>query len=126
MKIQLCNKIKIIPIQYVLSRTVENIVPTEQKYLVELRTDDNVFRQESAIEQGNFYVNQSVELNIANITVGQVSLLFGAKVAVILEATNGVRRAWGNNDYPVICNVDVHTDGAKIKLVGKSPEPVIF
>jgi hypothetical protein len=126
MKIELCNKIKIIPVQYVLFQTNEDITPVKQKYLMKFTTGDNNFKQEGAVEHGNPYSNQSDERYVEGITQEQILLLFGMRVIVILQTTKGISRVWGDKEYPVTCNIDVFENGAKLKLSRKAPEPVVF
>jgi hypothetical protein len=126
MKTQLCNKIEIIPIQYISSQTSINITPTEDKYLMSFLTGDSNFQQSGDTQSGNAFVNQSDERNIIGMTVGQMELLFGAKVAVILQTTEGVKCVWGTPDYPVMCEINTYSNGAKLKLSCKSPFPVVF
>ncbi|MDR1198350.1 MAG: hypothetical protein LBK94_04970 [Prevotellaceae bacterium] len=126
MKIELCNKIKIIPVQYVLTQTAEYIIPLANRHIMEFTTDGNEFKQESAEQNANPYFKQSLECTVKRITVEQTHLLLNSKVMVILETTKGIKRVWGSREYRVTCNIEFFPDGAKLKLSCDAVEPVIF
>jgi hypothetical protein len=123
---ELANKIKIIPVQYIASETEDTIIPVDPKYLIEFFTGDDKFKQESDEENGNPYTEQSDEREVTAITPGQIALLHGSRVVVLLETTKGIRRIWGSKEYPVHCKVDVFPNGVKIKLSRKALSPLLF